>query len=290
MKSLANLFSLASLTLFTLVVYSASFSGSHAQNVNTQKMTQFSGVSQIETSLRLPVPLQKPSSSLDHNRKKTERKPQNIISYAPSVSDSETMKKAPFKKLLEPVDGIKESLNRICELPDNSVSIGEPIVGEGGCGIEDPVSLEQLDIAGEKIGFSRVLMISCQAAQQLVPWVVKANSAVKENFENEQLESLQIAAGYACRRRNNLKSGKLSEHAKGNAIDVVGFKLKSGRIITVLKGWEDSSEHAFLKTLHGEACKQFTTVLGPMANKYHKDHFHFDIGCHGKDCKYLICE
>lgn len=34
---------------------------------------------------------------------------------------------------------------------------------------------------------------------------------------------------------------------------------------------------AFLRTIHGDACKIFWTVLGPEANAAHRDHFHFDM-------------
>ena len=33
----------------------------------------------------------------------------------------------------------------------------------------------------------------------------------------------------------------------------------------------------FLKTIHGDACKTFWTVLGPEANHAHRDHFHLDM-------------
>lgn len=44
---------------------------------------------------------------------------------------------------------------------------------------------------------------------------------------------------------------------------------------------------AFLRAVHGDACKTFETVLGPEANAAHKDHFHFDM----KKRRYVkICE
>lgn len=33
----------------------------------------------------------------------------------------------------------------------------------------------------------------------------------------------------------------------------------------------------FMRTVHGDACKMFWTVLGPEANAAHRDHFHFDM-------------
>ncbi len=39
---------------------------------------------------------------------------------------------------------------------------------------------------------------------------------------------MRVVAHYACRNRNNKRGGKLSEHAKGNAIDIAAFTLKNG--------------------------------------------------------------
>ena len=38
------------------------------------------------------------------------------------------------------------------------------------------------------------------------------------------------------------------------------------------------------------ACGYFTTVLGPGANAAHAEHYHFDLGLHGKSGNYRICE
>jgi len=81
---------------------------------------------------------------------------------------------------------------------------------------------------------------------------------------------------YACRSRNNKAGAKLSEHSKERAIDIGGFRLKNGQRFSVLKDWSGSKWSGELRKLHKSACGPFGTVLGPAANKYHRDHFHFD--------------
>ncbi|MDA7948281.1 MAG: extensin family protein [Hyphomicrobiaceae bacterium] len=46
-------------------------------------------------------------------------------------------------------------------------------------------------------------------------------------------------------------------------------------------------ESAFLYGIHEGACKLFGTVLGPLANKAHEDHFHYDLAPrkHGNFCE-----
>jgi len=48
----------------------------------------------------------------------------------------------------------------------------------------------------------------------------------------------------------------------------------------VSDGWnsEDPQVRGFLRALHRAACARFSVVLGPDANAFHRDHFHFDMG------------
>ena len=90
------------------------------------------------------------------------------------------------------------------------------------------------------------------------------------------MRALHVVGHYACRNRNSAKTGRLSEHAFGRAIDIGTIALNNGRQITVLNGWRKPKEGRILKRAHAAACGTFGTVLGPNANKFHQDHFHFD--------------
>ena len=71
----------------------------------------------------------------------------------------------------------------------------------------------------------------------------------------------------------------MSEHASANALDVSGIVLKSGRRITVKKGWAgDTKEQAFLHQARDGLCQFFNLTLSPDYNDDHKDHFHVDMG------------
>ncbi|MGB5557749.1 MAG: extensin family protein, partial [Paracoccaceae bacterium] len=74
----------------------------------------------------------------------------------------------------------------------------------------------------------------------------------------------------------NQKGARISEHGKGRAIDVSAIVLKNGASMSVQKGWRDPAQGKVLKAMHRAACGPFGTVLGPNANKFHQDHFHFD--------------
>ena len=57
---------------------------------------------------------------------------------------------------------------------------------------------------------------------------------------------------------------KLSEHARGNAIDISAFKVDGIGWIDVENGWTGGGDKAdFLRKVRKSACGPFTTVLGP---------------------------
>lgn len=98
---------------------------------------------------------------------------------------------------------------------------------------------------------------------------------------------LKVAAGYSCRTRNHKSGAKISEHGKGRAIDLSGFYLKNGDQISVLNDWGKGKYGRILRDMHRSACGPFGTVLGPNADRHHRDHFHFDIAKHrsGSYCR-----
>lgn len=147
--------------------------------------------------------------------------------------------------------------------------------GKGGCGIAKPVKITEVD----GIKLTREALVGCDAARALYGWVQqKAKPAV--GGKGGGLAKIQMIAGYSCRNRNSAKGGRLSEHAKGNAIDISGFILKNGTSMSVLRGWRSGEDGPTLKRLHKSACGPFKTVLGPNANRFHQDHFHFDVAKH----------
>ncbi len=148
-----------------------------------------------------------------------------------------------------------------------------PVRGKiAGCSIKNPVKINEVD----GVKFTREVLVGCDAAKSLYGWVRKSAKPVVGR-KGGGLAKIQMIAGYSCRNRNSAKSGKLSEHAKGKAVDIAGFVLKDGTILSVKRDWHSKSKGRTLKKLHKTACGPFGTVLGPNANRFHQDHFHFDV-------------
>lgn len=168
------------------------------------------------------------------------------------------------------------------------------VVGENGCGFSSAVRLARVN-GDADIGFVPEPMVNCRFAGALSKWVEEDLARIALETAGERLKAVHAGPGYQCRRRNNLKDGKLSEHALGNALDVLSFEFMSGDIVSVENDWsgddpDKEPRRKFLRAVHDAACKRFTTVLGPGADEYHQSHIHVDIGCHGKTCTYRICQ
>jgi len=102
--------------------------------------------------------------------------------------------------------------------------------------------------------------------------------AARQHFGQEVMRVEHLGT-YACRNLYHRDSGRRSEHATANAIDVASFVLADGTQITLQSDWNgEASKAAFLRALRDGACRFFDVVLSPDYNEAHRDHFHFDAG------------
>jgi hypothetical protein len=143
----------------------------------------------------------------------------------------------------------------------------------GGCSAIDAVKLIDVGTPVTNLG-----PMTCPLARNFAGWVQYAVRPAARKFLGSEVVKVETFGTYSCRNIYGGRSGRLSQHAFANAIDVSAFVLKDGRRITLLGGWNGrSDEQEFLRTLHASACKRFGTVLGPNYNAAHHNHFHFDM-------------
>ncbi|WP_152599535.1 extensin family protein [Hoeflea sp. BAL378] len=163
----------------------------------------------------------------------------------------------------------------------------EPLTGENGCGIEAPYRIDQI-VRG--VTLSPATQLRCQTALALARWtgsvVIPAAKALPDTVT---LTGINHGSTYVCRRRNNLATGKMSEHAIGNAIDIIDFEFKGRKPIGIVpRAGDGNIEEAFQRAVRGGACLHFTTVLGPGTDASHDDHLHLDIA--ERRGGYRLCE
>lgn len=145
------------------------------------------------------------------------------------------------------------------------------VSGPGRCGIDSAVRVKS--VAG--VALNPPARIDCKTASALKVWVQRGVIPAVGS-EGGGAAGLRVVSHYACRTRNNQPGARLSEHSFGRAIDVAGIRLKSGREMTLLTDWNSAGDGAQLRRMWRAACGPFGTVLGPEANRFHRDHFHFD--------------
>ncbi|MGB7334859.1 MAG: extensin family protein [Salaquimonas sp.] len=189
--------------------------------------------------------------------------------------ESQTNNKAPNS----PSNSVLNAGDKVCfdqlKLSGASFTRIDSITDENGCGISAPVSLTS-PVPG--ISLTPASQLSCPAALATINWVkTEILPAAKLLYPNDKLLSIRHGSTYVCRNRNQQADTKLSEHAKGNAIDITGFEFTSGKTLTIEPRQKTGQiEEAFQKAIRFGACLHFTTVLGPYSDAYHSDHLHLD--------------
>jgi hypothetical protein len=163
-------------------------------------------------------------------------------------------------------------------------------VTEGRCTIEGAVALQSVTTPSGKVELPDHPRIRCAFGVKFGRWIAEAAAPIIAAHAGASLKAIVTGPGFVCRNRNRESSGKVSEHARGNAIDVASFELADRRRLTVGDPEMAGSLAVALKGLRTSACGYFTTVLGPGSNEAHKDHLHFDSGLHGRTDNYRICE
>jgi hypothetical protein len=153
------------------------------------------------------------------------------------------------------------------------------------------VQLKSVTTRAGRVELPGMPLLNCAFARQFTIWLSDIAAPVVAGFEKSKLSSISTGTSYQCRVRNGDFSGKMSEHAFGNAIDIAGITLTNKKRIeiTAVSDPQDPN-HRLLMALRVSACGYFTTVLGPGADATHASHYHFDLGVHGKNSKHRICE
>ncbi|HEY4193447.1 MAG TPA: extensin family protein [Mesorhizobium sp.] len=147
-----------------------------------------------------------------------------------------------------------------------------PIHDGGQCGIDNPVKVTAIG----NIAMKPAATLTCDMAASFASWTKKelVPSARWRYFSG--VKAIHQGSSYSCRRIAG--EGVLSEHGKGNALDVMSIELTNGDNIDVRKpGLFAFRTRGFLNTVRADGCQYFTTVLGPGYNYDHRNHFHFDI-------------
>ncbi|MBB4566032.1 extensin family protein [Rhizobium leucaenae] len=215
---------------------------------------------QTEEPSAAPIPAQKPETS---ETEPTEREMQGPPKPPPTVAAESDDEHQACLKELSAIGAVFKDTPRIDD--------------GNGCGIDKPIALSEPlpDIKMKPEGTMR-----CEAALALAHWmkesVIPAAAAALK--DNGRITTINQASTYICRLRNNATTGKISEHARGNAIDIASFTFENGETVGIEPRQEDPTlTGAFQRSASASACLYFTTVLDPNSDAAHETHFHLDV-------------
>jgi hypothetical protein len=151
----------------------------------------------------------------------------------------------------------------------------DTIEGPGECGNDDLVRLEAVVLEdNSQVEISPPAVLRCNMAEAIVDWVRDDLSQMAAMNLGSRLRVVRNFAAYHCRSRNNIIGAIMSEHGKGNALDIRGVTLVSGKTVDPT---DPHVSQEFRESWKRSVCARFSTVLGPGSDGYHENHIHVDL-------------
>ncbi|MEA2119109.1 extensin family protein [Halovibrio sp. HP20-50] len=141
------------------------------------------------------------------------------------------------------------------------------------CPLENVVRMHTSSVA-----FNQSFVASCPLALAWVMYERHALQPAAEEIMGSQVSQVNHVGSFACRNVYGRETGRHSEHATAEALDVVGFRFENGEQISFANDWDDDGKAGeFLRAARDGACDTFGNVLGPDYNAAHADHFHLGM-------------
>ena len=153
-----------------------------------------------------------------------------------------------------------------------------PRISTPECSYDDGMRL-----AGRPVDYRPAgLVTSCPVAAALHLLETRVIEPGARRHFGEVVRQIHHSGSFSCRRLYARTEGPFSEHATADAVDITGFRLADGRLVSVLDDWPAGGpEAAFLREVRDGACGLFSTVLSPDYNAAHGDHLHLDVANRG---------
>jgi hypothetical protein len=159
---------------------------------------------------------------------------------------------------------------------DRSRLIYRPVPSKpvaSGCGLVNVVRPVR-----SKIAYNSSFNLTCGMMAALY-WYEASLQDLAHQHLGSSITRIDQLGTYACRNVNSAQTGRRSQHATANAIDISAFRLADGRTVSIAKDWgKETPQGRFLAAARDEACRFFNIVLSPNYNALHANHFHLDLG------------
>jgi len=140
------------------------------------------------------------------------------------------------------------------------------------CVIDNPVRITRAEMTWKPAG-----LLACGFAARFDDFLRDSAEPLARKHLGASIRSMREFGTYSCRREGDGR--RMSQHARGLAIDVGGFQLSNGESVSVQHDWRGGgAKSAFLHELAHAACRRFSVVLTPDSDRDHYNHIHIDAG------------
>lgn len=193
-----------------------------------------------------------------------------MVAYPKLDDPSNKPQTAPMRPAVMPADEVdcRADLKKL----DVQYRDLPPISDGAACGIDYPVKVSAIG----SVQMKPAATVTCAMAASFAAWTKRDLVPAARLRYFSGVKTIHQGSSYSCRKIAGSRT--LSEHGKGNALDIMRIELNSGRDIDVKKpGLFAFRTRGFLNTIRADGCSYFNTVLGPGYNYDHRNHFHFDI-------------
>ncbi|WP_332305178.1 extensin-like domain-containing protein [Rhizobium sp. GR12] len=217
-----------------------------------------------------------PDGQGSEDKKKDDKEKKDDETGAPAGETAKPEKKQPEPVRPEDPAALQACLGALKDIGAEFKQL-EPIRDEEqGCGIEAPIELSVV-LPGIKLEPSGTMR--CETALALSRWTKEMMlPAAALALPERKVTAIASASTYICRNRNSAENGKISEHARGNAVDISTIAFDKGEpLVMKPRGEDGTAEGAFQRTITAAACLFFRTVLSPGSDATHQDHLHLDV-------------
>jgi hypothetical protein len=226
----------------------------------------------------VPAPKERPAGPAKRATKPEQPKPAATPAVAPAQPLD--MRDWPFGNA---ASGPSSCDRRLAEIA--AFSPREGVVGPGECGMAEAVRLEAVRLPdGTRIPLNPPSTMLCPMAEA-VAMFIRDELAPAAGELGSPLAAIVNFDSYECRGRNRVAGARVSEHGKGNAIDIKAVRLRNGSVIDLT---EAASPKDFRDRIRTAACNRFNTVLGPGSDPYHENHIHLDLARRSRG--YKMCQ
>lgn len=171
--------------------------------------------------------LQKPKKTLPKTKPNKEKAPISVTKEdpPPPVDEwSETDVQADLLRCVAKLAAIQAK-----------VEVAKPF-RKGRCGAPAAVAVKKIG-SRFPIAMAPAATLRCKMAVSLYRFIEESLQPAAVEILGSPIVSFRGISTYSCRNRYGRKTGRLSEHALANALDVGYFRLANGKSVSVLKDW-----------------------------------------------------